>query len=1075
MSLNRDQNVASDTNLLPDIPFKKRKDSRLHVPLSHYEEEEGEDDDDNKKQKKNRRAESTLMHFGKHVAQADSCDKGICGSFAAPDDDHDDDYDDDDDNTVYKNPYLNHVRSNVTSQEGEGSHNLMLCSVPKGSNHMSVCDVNSTGQNLSAQDGYNYFPLSDELCGITSDIDKYPYIFSLTSSESGNERSEIGGTSKIMWPACGERNDSFVSSLILDASSQSSAPVLNEDIAAHAGLSSASHELHKLNSDLLTKKVDHENSGISGDRTSSVQIKPYPTPTYSESFADLLTLKYDLCSENVYSSLSPVGTCGNGQLPASVSFNSMLVTPFRAPLTSSLKLCENEHSTSSKFGTKPKPAMNQTADLSSSTLCKYYGYPSLEFGTHSKMSGNQSDALPLSLKTRSSEPVLTRECVGNNSSSSSPKLSESEPSSSYKCDVDFNVGKQKSGSKFTECGILPALQWKSGTENETAHFPVSEHSNSYEYSRHVERSIGADSSFKNEGKCIKPDSVDVLTKNKLWKFERELPDIMETTPCFEIATARKVDTISKQGPPGSYEGSQGNLEKQVGEDIPAVGHQCQGTETDMKEEHCAVGNIDWPSRANRCILEDSGFMPVKSEGAVNVADHHCAVIQDVNTDGRKCYEEDTAVRIDDRQSLSVEQNKYGSSDREETILVSDDSDNDTITIYDNDGFEETDDDIEIVKCLSKSHVGKRDFSAEQKALDCTKSQARYKNHERKDKNMLACPFEVSSVLNFSKSLVKPDSSSSSNHAGNSVGKQKGDEQLFWWKSVPEANGGSSASAMNASGFQAAKSSCLNMRWTGPTHMPQVYGVYDLSRSTVIQGTAAPSSLSPVHSTVKLAGRRMFPRYGGSNYPYVGRPLDLVLSLKHPSSLDVPFPLSSESTSSRYVKQHGCDRNLVPAHNECEASVWNASVPNASSSNFAAASPESILNIVPNSLEMSGEAGNQEENFVPPKDTSQLMPVPDTPLEEPGPSYNAQEGKEVMKKQQNAVEDKTETAQRSSRPEWECAVCLETISSKRGISATMCGHVYCTPCITEVVCKKKECPTCRRTLDSTQVHPLFISG
>jgi hypothetical protein len=125
--------------------------------------------------------------------------------------------------------------------------------------------------------------------------------------------------------------------------------------------------------------------------------------------------------------------------------------------------------------------------------------------------------------------------------------------------------------------------------------------------------------------------------------------------------------------------------------------------------------------------------------------------------------------------------------------------------------------------------------------------------------------------------------------------------------------------------------------------------------------------------------------------------------------------------------------------------------------------------------MSVEPGDQEERSVPLTGASQLMSALGTPLEMPGASCNVQEGKEFVKKQQNTVEDKTETGQRSSRLEWECAICLETVSSKRGISATMCGHVYCTPCIAEVVCKKKECPTCRRTLDSTQVHPLFISG
>lgn len=1081
MSLNRDQNIAPDTSLLPDIPFKKRKDSTLHEISSHYY-----DDDGDKKHKKNRSAKSTFLHFDEHVAQADSLDKGICGSFAAlsgcGDDDDDDDDNDDDDDTVYKNPYLNHVRSNVTAQEGEGSHNFMSSLLAKGSNHMSLSDVNNTGQNLRAQDGlfssYKYFNLPDELCGVTSDVDNYPYDFSLTRNKSSSERSEAGDTSKIMWPACGERSDGFVSSLMLKPSSRSCASILNEDSAALADLSSASSKLHKLNDDLMRKKVDHENSGISGDRTSSMQINPDPIPSSSsESCADLRTLKYDLRSENVFSSLSPVGTRGNGQFPASVSYNSTSVTPFRTQLASSLKLCENELTPSSESGIKPKPASNQTSDLSSSlTLNEHYCHPGSEFSTHSKLSRNQPDALPLSLKTRSSQPVLTSACVAHASSSSSVKLPESDYSS-YKCGVDFNVGELKSGSpttvKFIECAISPVFGWKSRTENETVHFSVSEHSSSSESFRNVDRSGIADSSLKTEVKCTESDSVDVLTKNKLWKFKNELPHIIQKTPCFEIGTAREVDTISKQGPSSSYEGSQSNLDKKVGEDIPVVGQQCQGRETTIKEEHYAVGNTELPCGANSCIPEVSGILPVKSKGVLNAAALRCDAIQDVNADGRKC-EEDGAVCVDVTQSVNGdgEQNRGGNSDHEETIFVSDDSDDDTITIYDNDGFEEPDDDIEIVKCLSKSRVGKMDISVEQKALDSANSQARYKNRDHKDQNMLAHPVEVNNVFNFSQSLTKPNLSSSSNDAGNSMNKQRGDERLFWWKSLLDSHGESSDSATNASGFPAAKSLCLDVYSPPPAHTPQLRDVCELSRSTVTQ-PATPYSVSPVRSIVELAERQMFSQYSGSNFQYLGRPpLDLV----YPSSSNLSFPLSSESTSFQGIKKHGCDTNLIPAPNECEAGVRNPPVPNSSSSNFADASAESILNIVPNSLEMSVEPGNQEERFVPPKGMSQLMPALDTPLETPGTSHNVQEGKEVAKKEQNTVEDNTVAAQRRSTPGWECAICLETISNKRGISATVCGHVYCTPCITKVMCKckkKKECPTCRRTLDSTQVFPLFM--
>ena len=455
--------------------------------------------------------------------------------------------------------------------------------------------------------------------------------------------------------------------------------------------------------------------------------------------------------------------------------------------------------------------------------------------------------------------------------------------------------------------------------------------------------------------------------------------------------------------------------------------------------------------------------------------------QGVNA-GVRNFSDNTVVYVNEIQILNDEWKRCGNTDHEETILVSDDSDDDVVTVYDDkDGFEANDDDdgggdIEIVKCLSKSSVQKMDFSVQQKALDRTESHAGYRNFERKDKNKLPHTFGISNVSSF-KSLLKPKQSYNSDDAGSSMDKQRGDEWPFLCTSVPEACGGSSDSGINASQCQAAKSSCLDMHRPAPAHVQQMLqcDVYDLSRSTVTRSETDPSSLSLVRNICELPRKKMFTPRGGSKFPYTRRQLNLIPPLEYAPSLDVPFPMSSESTSSQSHKQRGCDMNLVPTPNEFGASVQNPSVPNSSSGNFVACSPESILNIVPNSLQMSVEPGNQEEHSLPSKGVLQLLPVFDAALATPGATHSVQEGKGVMKQQQNTVENKTETAQINSKPEWECAVCLEMLSSKRGISATMCGHVYCTPCLTEVMYKKKECPTCRQTLDSTQVHPLFISG
>lgn len=78
-----------------------------------------------------------------------------------------------------------------------------------------------------------------------------------------------------------------------------------------------------------------------------------------------------------------------------------------------------------------------------------------------------------------------------------------------------------------------------------------------------------------------------------------------------------------------------------------------------------------------------------------------------------------------------------------------------------------------------------------------------------------------------------------------------------------------------------------------------------------------------------------------------------------------------------------------------------------------------------------------------------------------------------KKKRDDSSPQSTSSHNKSRSELECAVCLESMNSKRGTSATTCGHVYCTPCIEEVIKKKGECPTCRKALDSTQVHKLFL--
>ncbi|XP_055324448.1 uncharacterized protein LOC129579013 isoform X1 [Sitodiplosis mosellana] len=54
----------------------------------------------------------------------------------------------------------------------------------------------------------------------------------------------------------------------------------------------------------------------------------------------------------------------------------------------------------------------------------------------------------------------------------------------------------------------------------------------------------------------------------------------------------------------------------------------------------------------------------------------------------------------------------------------------------------------------------------------------------------------------------------------------------------------------------------------------------------------------------------------------------------------------------------------------------------------------------------------------------------------------------------------------------CPICLETFGFDKVLS-TMCGHLYCEPCIKNVIKIRKKCPMCNRGLKPNQVHRIFL--
>ncbi|KAK2170952.1 hypothetical protein NP493_1120g00030 [Ridgeia piscesae] len=59
----------------------------------------------------------------------------------------------------------------------------------------------------------------------------------------------------------------------------------------------------------------------------------------------------------------------------------------------------------------------------------------------------------------------------------------------------------------------------------------------------------------------------------------------------------------------------------------------------------------------------------------------------------------------------------------------------------------------------------------------------------------------------------------------------------------------------------------------------------------------------------------------------------------------------------------------------------------------------------------------------------------------------------------------------------CPICLDHIEeirrSRRRLMSTVCGHLFCSECIIDIIRTHKKCPTCRKRLTQSQVHPVYL--
>jgi hypothetical protein len=55
----------------------------------------------------------------------------------------------------------------------------------------------------------------------------------------------------------------------------------------------------------------------------------------------------------------------------------------------------------------------------------------------------------------------------------------------------------------------------------------------------------------------------------------------------------------------------------------------------------------------------------------------------------------------------------------------------------------------------------------------------------------------------------------------------------------------------------------------------------------------------------------------------------------------------------------------------------------------------------------------------------------------------------------------------------CTICLTLAGEKTQLCSTVCGHIFCKPCLEEALRISKNCPNCRKKLGKKSYHPIFL--
>ena len=93
---------------------------------------------------------------------------------------------------------------------------------------------------------------------------------------------------------------------------------------------------------------------------------------------------------------------------------------------------------------------------------------------------------------------------------------------------------------------------------------------------------------------------------------------------------------------------------------------------------------------------------------------------------------------------------------------------------------------------------------------------------------------------------------------------------------------------------------------------------------------------------------------------------------------------------------------------------------------------------------------------------------------------------LIETNKTSISSKSSALNKNREKEPECPVCMETYSDlkreKKSLMSTICGHIMCKGCSDHLfkisskrITKKKviDCPVCRRTVDTSGVHEIYI--